>query len=492
MKNVGRVSFFAVMLIVLLRIAIGWQLFYEGIWKIQTQKTAKPWTSAGYLKNSQGPLRGTFRNMAGDPDDLDWLDADKVIAKWEDWQTRFTTYYKLDKKQTTSLDRLLNGTSEIAVKLETLPDGIDLAATKRVDFGDDGKELPAKVPVVTYDAEKKQLKTSGQERIHPSERQKLIDPFTNRSPEVEGFIAAVDKLYEDSHNVFGDDRPEEFTATLLYDLPDKVDLAAVMVGSDDNKSPLLTYDAETKQLKMSGKFTMTTQQQSDLISPLTALSEEVQAYIDAVEDLYKRSSALSYKQRVRAQLNNQDAVGDKASQRLGEIEEYKSMVKEYERQLANAKTAYHYDHLAKLGSDLQAKRASLSGPIKALDSDLKSAATDLLTLDQLEKGSLPQPWDSLRVSDVMTIAGLTCLGLMLIIGLFTRFAAASAAFMLFSFYMAMPPLPGLPELPGPEHSLIVNKTLIEVFALAAIATLPSGMWFGLDSFIGWLRAGSTD
>jgi hypothetical protein len=31
--------------------------------------------------------------------------------------------------------------------------------------------------------------------------------------------------------------------------------------------------------------------------------------------------------------------------------------------------------------------------------------------------------------------------------------------------------------------LIVNKNLIEVFALAALACLPTGIWFGLDSLI---------
>ncbi|MGV2340437.1 MAG UNVERIFIED_CONTAM: hypothetical protein LVR18_42765 [Planctomycetaceae bacterium] len=66
--------------------------------------------------------------------------------------------------------------------------------------------------------------------------------------------------------------------------------------------------------------------------------------------------------------------------------------------------------------------------------------------------------------------------------------------MIFGFYLAMPPLPGLPETPGPEHSLIVNKNLIEVFALAALACLPSGVWFGLDGtvtkFLASRQAGS--
>jgi hypothetical protein len=41
--------------IVLLRIAIGWQFLYEGLWKLNTLSSAKPWTSAGYLRASRGP-----------------------------------------------------------------------------------------------------------------------------------------------------------------------------------------------------------------------------------------------------------------------------------------------------------------------------------------------------------------------------------------------------------------------------------------------------
>ena len=52
--------------------------------------------------------------------------------------------------------------------------------------------------------------------------------------------------------------------------------------------------------------------------------------------------------------------------------------------------------------------------------------------------------------------------------------------MLLSFYLVSPPWAGVPELPGPEHSFIVNKNFIEALALLAIAVLPTGIWFGVD------------
>jgi uncharacterized membrane protein YphA (DoxX/SURF4 family) len=102
----------------------------------------------------------------------------------------------------------------------------------------------------------------------------------------------------------------------------------------------------------------------------------------------------------------------------------------------------------------------------------------------MARGPVSKSWTRLHTSDMMTIAGLTILGAMLILGLGTRFAAVMAAVMVFMFYAAMPPWPGVPEAPGPEHSYIINKNFIEVIALLAIATLPTGRWFGIDGMLG--------
>jgi uncharacterized membrane protein YphA (DoxX/SURF4 family) len=71
----------------------------------------------------------------------------------------------------------------------------------------------------------------------------------------------------------------------------------------------------------------------------------------------------------------------------------------------------------------------------------------------------------------------------LIAGFFSRTAALGGAALLLSFYLAVPPWPGVEDLvetAGPEHSFIINKNLIEVIALLAIASMPTGRWLGLD------------
>ena len=65
MSDLRRYSVAAVVLIVVLRLSIGWQLLYEGLWKIDTLKTPKPWTSAGYLKELRGSAARQLSQYGG-------------------------------------------------------------------------------------------------------------------------------------------------------------------------------------------------------------------------------------------------------------------------------------------------------------------------------------------------------------------------------------------------------------------------------------------
>jgi uncharacterized membrane protein YphA (DoxX/SURF4 family) len=77
--------------------------------------------------------------------------------------------------------------------------------------------------------------------------------------------------------------------------------------------------------------------------------------------------------------------------------------------------------------------------------------------------------------------GLTLIGLALILGLFTRFASWCGAGMLLMYYLAYPPFIGFSYGTVAEGNyLIVNKNLIELFALITLAFTQSGEFFGLD------------
>lgn len=398
MTDTKKLCCVSITLIVLLRLSIGWQFLYEGLWKFHTLGTPTPWTAEGYLRNAQGPFRNTFRNMTGDPNDLEWLDKEKVAAKWDDWTARFTAHYQLDDKQKGDLSKVLNGAADYRVELAALPEGVTFP-----------KDL---AKVVKFDAKAKRLICPGDWRMLAKEREALL-----------------------------------------------------ALAKADEAAP----EARQKSIK---------------------------AYRDAVVALYNRATddkTMSIKDRLAvAIIGNNAATDPSVTERTfalfgnppRDVKVYQEKIAAYEENLAKAKkqSAMHFpqEHLQKQWTELQQLRGKLIGPVKALDAELKVAGQKLLTAEQLARGPVRLPATPMDRINKRTMWGLTILGVLLLIGLGTRYAAIGGAVMLTMFYLAMPPWPGVPEAPGPEHSFIVNKNFIEVLALLAIAALPTGQWFGLD------------
>ncbi|MFT3879531.1 MAG: hypothetical protein QM703_07720 [Gemmatales bacterium] len=93
----------------------------------------------------------------------------------------------------------------------------------------------------------------------------------------------------------------------------------------------------------------------------------------------------------------------------------------------------------------------------------------------------------LDLADRTVAWGLTLAGLGLLLGCFTRLSCLAGAILLLLFYLALPPLPGLPDNPMAEGKyLFVNKNLIEALALLTLATTASGRWFGFDGLLSLL------
>ncbi len=89
----------------------------------------------------------------------------------------------------------------------------------------------------------------------------------------------------------------------------------------------------------------------------------------------------------------------------------------------------------------------------------------------------------LDVVDFLNTWGLIAIGLGLILGLFSRFAAIAGAVLLFIYYLNNPPLIGVEyAIPTDGNNLIVNKTLIESIALLVVALFSTSHIFGLDAF----------
>ena len=419
--DLRKISLLAVVLLVLLRISIGWHLMYEGLWKLSTLKTSTPWSAEGYLKNATGPMRGTFREMTGDPNDLKWLDHGHMTAKWDGWRERFLAHYPaVDQPNSVSkqpvqdrLNRLMDGQDAFAAALESLPPDFDLA-----NVGGVSKKA------IKFDAKAKRLIVDGKLHLLPIERDRLVDAAEKAKPEdkaaqapFDDFIKAVKEVAKLSSRLSFHER---LTALLKQD-PERVGvmLKANAGGKGGDDGDASAGDSAAKQ------------------TPVV----------------------------------------------IGDVDKYKNYLAFYEQQYAKAKTKSDWDHLGKQWIEVQQLRRDLVGPEQALEQELFTSAEELLSVEQLATGPVAPAASPIRSINLRTMWGLTIFGLLLMLGLFTRLSALGGAALLTLFYLAMPPWPGVQEIPSIEHNLFVNKNFVEMVALLAIAAMPSGKWFGLDAAV---------
>ncbi len=390
-KNIREISWLACLLIVGLRVAIGWQFLYEGIWKLNSQKGSRPWNAEPYLLNSRGPFRPVFRDMVPDPDGLDRLDYDKTAANWDGWYARFKAHHPdLTDEQKRKIETTLNGNGTWAEPLAKLPASVDLAKFKAPK----GNSL-------TYDEKGKRLVADF--HLIPAEKQQLLDLLPDAASESDRAVwtRAIDRLYDRTSTLSLKERLQ----VLVKEDPDRVGIVQeAHHGTIDHK-------------------------------------------------------------------------------RLGDIDLYRNMIARYEANLKSAAVDFHYRHLDKLWSEMQEKKASLVAPVDALTNELVTTAEKTLSAVQLTRGAVPAVPSQLGQANFVTMYGLLILGALMMVGLFSRLSSLGAAGLLFLFYLAMPPWPGVPEPPGPEHSLIINKNLIECIACVMLASMPTGRWIGLDALV---------
>jgi len=109
----------------------------------------------------------------------------------------------------------------------------------------------------------------------------------------------------------------------------------------------------------------------------------------------------------------------------------------------------------------------------------------------LFKSLAAQP-DLLANADLITMWGLTAVGVLLVLGLFTRIASLGGIGFILLFYLCNPPFVGyFYSIPTEGSYLIVNKNLVELGALVVILVTGSGRFAGFDRIVRALVGGRT-
>ena len=94
----------------------------------------------------------------------------------------------------------------------------------------------------------------------------------------------------------------------------------------------------------------------------------------------------------------------------------------------------------------------------------------------------------LKVVDLLNMWGLVLIGSALILGVFTRAACFTGAFLLGLYYVANPPFGPYGFGVAEGHYFFVNKTLIEMAALCLLGLFPAEALVGVDRLVAWYKS----
>jgi uncharacterized membrane protein YphA (DoxX/SURF4 family) len=385
-------------MLVFLRLAIGWHFFVEGMDKLHTLT----WTSAGYLREATGPLGPKFRELAGDSlvDALSVDDNTKAIPatleqSWQNYLKAFEAFYVLDSEQSAkardALDRVKKDTATLL-----------MSTPKEVE------KIAPYPPAL-----------------------KVTMTMPQRLAEYRDLQDKADRIEHDELPLYGSEVFPAWKTDLQKDL--------VVINKEMQRS-LRGVLLEILDGKLPAEKAKKVQ------SAVKKLRDE------AAKEIVPRAD----------DWGAIDTIKDKRDDKI--IAVYQSNFFPSEAN-ADAQTALIRDNILERRGKDQPSFDPLPIPV-----------------------TRPvQQWTMLDWSDHIVKYGLAAVGLMLLLGLATRLACVAGAGFLLMFFLAMPPLPGWPESPRVEgHYLFINKNVIEMLALLALATTHSGRWSGLDGLLQFL------
>lgn len=434
-------------LLVLLRLSIGWHFFFEGVEKVKTPG----WSSEPYLREASGPAAPMFRWMAGDPlfDRLyvpplqPGQDPSRTQAysrfppmlerDWRLYYDRFTEYYGLSPEQQREAETRFQQNK-------------DQTALWLVQGGKKVKRESPYGPPVEVD-------------LRVPER---VAEYAKKRDE-------ANRLQEESFKIFGPD----VTAQLRAAKAEVGKLRAELRRDLDEQNAAMQKalrDVLTVDQVKRGVGDVISKQLMEL-PPIR--QEDVQAALDNREELVKAEKDIA---RTKASLQEIESKSSKLEP--AEADKQKSKLQ---------KDLESFEVARKKAEENRAKERKVEDLNKSLGTVLRAEQLSQDPLEGKVKPSFAQMTRLERI-DWITKWGLVAVGVCLLAGLFTRTACVAGAGLLLMFYLAMPAFPGLPDNPKAEgHYLLINKNVIEMLALLALATTRSGRWLGIDGFLQFLN-----
>jgi uncharacterized membrane protein YphA (DoxX/SURF4 family) len=500
--------------LILLRLAIGWHFFIEGRHKFETwmkgnAEDNRPFSSAGYFRESNGPMVPFIHSdlFLGDPDEDALLlltprplpaDTDPrsvspskrvpaAMAKaWDDYLAKFSKHFGLEEgEQKDAENRVNQAKYQLGLWLTTDANGLNLPDGKLIDLSDAKqtalsilgnvpvsgiKEETKKVQNQTYDVKRTTTQRLRDYKDKLRELQTLREqkPWAMNSPVDKAALARVKAEVNAERQDLLDDLNKHTAAleeSLRVILRNRAEEALVRPSTktDEDVLALLTPPAEGAP---------------------PALSRSWDAYTDKLGVVYKLSEA------TREKIGKQLAKSKQQTAAWLSTTDMEDRVKVYKEASDPAKREeMRTSLLADLDKRTDGMKTALNKIVSDAKADVVPQTDDASYWSKYlaERGLAPNTSKvkgTLWWIDFLTVWGITIIGGLLMVGLFTRTACVLGALFLTLTYLTFPPFPWVPPPPQNEGNyLYVNKNLIELLALLVLATTASGRWLGLDAWI---------
>jgi uncharacterized membrane protein YphA (DoxX/SURF4 family) len=513
-----RISFWTAVFLVVLRVCIGWHFAYEGYTKVNSAYAGKAagekvFTSESYFRESEGPFGKLVKSRIGDPDQEivdkltlkpvggDVSDASpasrfpEALAKeWDDYFGRFVKEFRLDEQQKskaqTTFDQwkakvvlwIEGNSDEPKDKKSGEPKRIVLKVKRKAPgVANQSADFEQEVTVAERAAELKKKS---------EEVKDAYKTMMDMGKDVDAAVLRAKKVDANAIRAELQKELDEQTKKMKDDLAKVLDPRVTAYAKQiDNKEPAPTLEAMLTPMA-EGKNPLATMwdQYSAFVKDFSpgitdAQKSEVDEEVRSAKTRFDRW--LADKDQYTGKDRNEKPVAEWRTLYAAAKEKYTSVKEKKEKGPQDKDAEDEYQLLIK---QMQAELKTQSDAMRA------QVGTPLLGEDRA-KGHAPPPddrflwlfpkeWTLIEYIDWSTRWFLLIVGILLMVGLFTRFSCFAAAGFLLLTILTQPSVPWLPAAPMNEGSyLFINKNVIEMVALLALMTTRSGRWAGLDGIV---------
>jgi len=473
-KQTFKIGTATVVAMVILRMALGFHFFYEGVWKI----THPEFSAANYLTAAKGPAKWIFHAMLYDLDGRTRLAVEPCVRvdyseegenlrdAWEklqrDWVVRYERQLVDEAKKAGGGKLTSQSQREIDAKVDAFHRKTELILLESLDALDRFAEENGQSILTFFSMENRPTSGTVPDQVKAwlvalgKVEKQYLDRMATAIAEGMG-AAEPPKLKAIVPVVDGKAKLEHLVRNTIVRAPDGRELFRA-----ENAITGAAYTDTFADIRdeVESEYQLTDEERHGVAKAYRRYCDTVRLYLDD---------------------NQEDIVAH-----FGSVDRLKRYKNEGSNNAPHSKKR-KWDAAQELQAEVNGWLSDLDGMQEDYIQTVSSVLNEEVGRPGNEQKARPvsAPFTRIDLIDFSVTWGLTAIGLCLLLGLFTRPAALGGAVFMCFVILTQPGWPTIypPAPPVVGHSLLINKDFIEMLALVVVATTAVGRWAGLDYFV---------